>query len=252
VIAADLALGLDPVRLAERAGLHPDPWQRDVLRSTDRQTILLCSRQAGKSTVSAVLAVHEAVYRAASLVLLLSPSLRQSQELFRKALDTYRALDRTVPATAETRLTLELDNGSRIVSLPGRESTIRGFSGVSLLIEYEASRVPDTLYQAVRPMLAVSGGRIVLLSTPFGKRGHFYQTWTEGGPDWQRVKVPAADVPRIPAAWLAAERARIGDWWFQQEYACQFVDTDDQVFSTDLITGALSDEAPVLIERIFA
>ena len=210
MIAADLALALDPVTLARRAGIEPDPWQRDVLRANARQTILLCSRQSGKSTVSAVLAVHEAVYRDAALVLVLSPSLRQSQELFRKALDVYRALDRVAPPSAESKLTLELDNGSRIVSLPGKEATIRGFSGVTLLIEDEASRVPDALYQSIRPMLAVSGGRIVLLSTSFGKRGHFYREWTEGGPGWQRVEITAEDVPRIPAAWLAAERERIG------------------------------------------
>lgn len=252
MLATDLAAALDPVRLAERAGLTPDVWQRDVLRSNDRQTILLCSRQAGKSTVSAVLATHTAVYKSAALVLVLSPSLRQSQELFRKVLDCYRCLDQTVPASAETKLTLELDNGSRIVSLPGKEATIRGFSGVDLLIEDEASRVPDSLYQAVRPMLAVSGGRIVLLSTPFGKRGHFYQTWTGDDPDWQRVKITADDVPRIPADWLAQERTRIGDWWYRQEYGCEFVDLDDQVFSTDLIERALSDETPLLTERIFA
>lgn len=252
MIASTLAMALDPTRLAERAGLNPDPWQRDVLRSHDRQTILLCSRQAGKSTVSAVLATHTAVYRAASLVLLLSPSLRQSQELFRKVLDVYRALDQTVPATAENRLSLELDNGSRIVSLPGREATIRGFSGVDLLIEDEASRVPDALYQSIRPMLAVSGGRIVLLSTPFGRRGHFYQTWTGDDSTWQRVKITAADCPRIPADWLEAERQRIGSWWFDQEYRCQFVDTEDAIFSTELITRALSNETPPLVEGIFA
>ncbi len=246
MIAADLALALDPVTLARRAGIGPDPWQRDVLRSNDRQTILLCSRQSGKSTVAAVAAVHEAVYRAAALVLLLSPSLRQSQELFRKALDVYRALDRVAPPSAESKLTLELENGSRIVSLPGKEATLRGFSGVDLLIEDEASRVPDALYQSVRPMLAVSGGRIVLLSTPFGKRGHFYREWAEGGPDWQRVEITAEDVPRIPAAWLAAERERIGAWWFAQEYGCAFVDTDDQVFASDLVEGSLTrDVAPL-------
>ncbi len=238
MLATDLALALDPVRLSERAGLAPDAWQRDVLRSQDRQTILLCSRQAGKSTVSAVLAVHEAVYRAASLILVLSPSLRQSQELFRKVLDVYRSLDHSVPASAETKLTLELDNGSRIVSLPGKEATIRGYSGVTLLIEDEASRVPDALYLAIRPMLAVSAGRIVLLSTPFGKRGHFYQTWTGDDPDWQRVKVPGTDVPRIPAAWLAAERARVGDWWFSQEYLCQFVDDQSQLIGSEAIAAA--------------
>jgi len=239
MIAADLALALDPVILAERAGLAPDPWQRDVLRSTDRQTILLCSRQAGKSTVSAVLAVHEAVYRAASLVLVLSPSLRQSQELFRKVLDVYRSLDHPVPAFAETRLTLELDNGSRVISLPGKEATLRGFSGVSLLLVDEASRVPDELYQAVRPMLAVSGGRIVLLSTPFGQRGFFHHEWTEGGPAWQRVRVPATDVPRISTAWLAQERVQIPDLFFRSEYLCEFVSPVDSVFRHDDITAAL-------------
>jgi len=239
VIASNLAMALDPVRLAERAGLAPDAWQATVLRSTDRQTILLCSRQAGKSTVSAVLAVHEAVYRAASLILLLSPSLRQSQELFRKCLDVYGSLDRTVPATAETRLSLELDNGSRIISLPGTEMTIRGFSGVSLLLVDEASRVEDALYQAVRPMLAVSGGRVVLLSTPFGQRGFFHHEWTEGGPAWQRVRVPAADVPRISAAWLAQERAQIPDMFFRSEYLCEFVSSLDSVFRFDDITAAI-------------
>jgi hypothetical protein len=239
VIAADLALALDPALLAERAGLDPDPWQRDVLRSTDRQTILLCSRQAGKSTIAATMAVHAAVYQAASLILVMSPSLRQSQELFRKVLDVYRSLDRAVPSAAETKLTLELDNGSRIVSLPGKEATIRGYSGVSLLLVDEASRVPDELYQAVRPMLAVSGGRIVLLSTPFGQRGFFHHEWTEGGSDWQRVRITAADVPRIPAAWLAAERAQIPDLFFRSEYLCEFVSSLDSVFRHDDITAAL-------------
>ncbi len=239
MIAADLALALDPVILAERAGLHPDPWQRDVLRSQDRQTILNCSRQSGKSTVSAVLAVHTAVYRAASLILVLSPSLRQSQELFRKCLDVYGSLERIVPATAETRLTLELDNASRIISLPGRESTLRGFSGVSLLLVDEASRVEDALYMAIRPMLAVSGGRIVLLSTPFGQRGFFYQTWAEGGPAWQRVKVTAEDVPRISAAWLAQERDQIPDMFYRSEYQCEFVSPVDSVFRFDDITAAI-------------
>jgi hypothetical protein len=59
------------------------------------------------------------------------------------------------------------------------EATIRGFSGVAPLIVDEASRVSDELYQAIRPMLAASGGEILLLSTPFGKRG--FQTYKLSG-----------------------------------------------------------------------
>ncbi len=245
-LAADLALALDPVLLARRAGVEPDGWQAGLLRSDARQAILLCSRQAGKSTVSAVLALHTALYRPGSLILLLSPSMRQSQELFRKITDIRTVLGDTTKPAEESSLRLELPNGSRILSLPGKESTVRGFSGVALLLVDEASRVPDGLYQAVRPMLAVSGGRIVLLSTPFGKRGFFHAEWTEGGPDWHRVKVTAHDVPRISPDWLARERSQIGDFWYRQEYGCEFLETLDQVFAHDYVMGALSsDVAPL-------
>src|SRR5207244_10168632 len=141
--------------------------------------------------------------------------LRQSQELFRKVKETLGSLGTSAaPIVQESALSLELANGSRILSLPGKEATVRGYSNVALLVVDEAARVPDPLYQAVRPMLAVSGGRIILLSTPFGKRGFFHHEYTEGGPGWERVRVTAHDVPRIEPVWLAAERDRIGDWWF--------------------------------------
>lgn len=244
-------MALDPVLLAERAGLVPDEWQADLLRSDARQMLLLCSRQAGKSTVSALLAVDEALHRAPALVLLLAPALRQSQELFRKVKGVLAALGDGVvpPVTQETALSLEFETGSRVVCLPGKEATIRGFSAVSLLVVDEAARVPDPLYQAVRPMLAVSGGRLVLLSTPFGQRGFFHHEATAGGPAWRRVTVTARDCPRIDPDWLAAERDRIGDWWFRQEYLCEFVDTESQVFGYDLVMSALSaDVRPLFAE----
>lgn len=232
----------DAVLMAQRAGIEPDPWQADLLRSDDRQILLLCSRQAGKSTTSGVLAMHEAFHNAGSLTLVLSPSLRQSQELFRKVKDVYTALSPVgLPRTVEeSGLRMELENGSRLIALPGTEETIRGFSGVDLLLVDEASRVKDDLYQAIRPMLAVSGGRIVLLTTPYGKRGFFFTEWTEGGDAWKRVKITADQCPRIDREWLERERKMIGDWWYQQEYMCQFVETDDQVFSYEDISSAIN------------
>ncbi len=237
----------DAPLMARRAGIVTDAWQSDLLRSDAKQMILLCSRQSGKSTVSSILAIHEAIYQPNSLILLLSPSLRQSQELFRKLKDVYNALESpSLPQTIEeSALRSEFDNGSRIIALPGKEATIRGFSGVSLLIIDEASRVPDELYQSVRPMLAVSGGRIVLLSTPFGKRGFFYNEWTDGA-EWERVKITANECPRIDENWLMRERAMIGDWWFRQEYLCEFVETSDQIFSFDDIETAIDYEAQPL------
>jgi hypothetical protein len=195
--------------------------------------------------MSAVLALHRALYHPDSLILCLAPALRQSQELFAKIAGFYRDLDRPVPPQAERRLSLELENGSRIITLPGSERTIRGFSGVSLLIVDEAARVEDELYYRCRPMLAVSGGDLLLLSTPFGKRGVFYEEWTEGQ-GWERYTVTAEECPRIPAEFLAEEREALGGRWYAQEYECRFMDTVDQVFATEVIDKAITEEVAPL------
>jgi hypothetical protein len=227
------------VLLAGETGIAPDPWQRDVLRSTAPRMLLNCSRQSGKSTVTGILATHTALYEPGSLTLLLSPSLRQSGELFRKCLDVYRAAGRPVPADAENALSLELETGSRILSLPGREGTVRGFSGARLLVVDEAARVPDELYFAIRPMLAVSRGRLIALSTPFGTRGWWYEAWRSERA-WERYEVPATECPRISPAFLEEERQSMGEWWYQQEYFCRFLDAQDAVFRHEDILAALS------------
>jgi hypothetical protein len=240
-LAADLACALDPVHLAEQAGITPDPWQCDVLRSSAARVLLLCSRQAGKSTITSILAVHTAVYEPGSLVLLLSPTLRQSGELFKKCAGVYQALGRPVPSDSESALQLELENGSRIVSLPGKEGTIRGFSGVRLLAIDEAAWVPDDLYLAVRPMLAVSQGRLVALSTPHGTRGWFYEAW-RGEEPWERYEVPATSCPRISPTFLEEEKRSMGDWWYQQEYMCTFLDAETQAFRREDIDAAFRED----------
>jgi len=158
---------------------------------------------------------------------------------------SYRTLGHVIPTDSYRKLGMHLSNGSRIEALPGTEKTIRGFSGVDLLIVDEAARVADELYYAVRPMLAVSGGRLMMLSTPFGKRGVFYEEWT-GGSAWERYTVTASECPRIPPSFLEEERKTLGAWWFAQEYECRFMDTVDQVFQTDVIDKAITDEVAPL------
>jgi hypothetical protein len=137
--AAALRLALDPSGILEAQDITPDPWQRDLLASTAPQTLLNCSRQSGKSTTVAVLALHTALFTPKSLTLLLSPTQRQSGELFRKVLNAYNALGRPIKTVGETQMKCEFDNGSRIVCLPGKEETIRSFSSVNLLIIDEAA-----------------------------------------------------------------------------------------------------------------
>lgn len=244
-LISDLARALDPVLLAAQAGITPDPWQADVLRSSAPRMLLTASRQAGKSTITSVLAVHTALYEANSLVLLLGPSLRQAGELFKKCIATYKDLGRPVPPESETALTLTLENGSRIVSLPGsKDGNIRGYSGVSLLVIDEAAWVSDSLYMSVRPMLAVSGGRLVALSTPHGTRGWFYDAWT-GAEPWDRYEVPATLCPRISPEFLAEEKRNMGEWWFAQEYGCTFSEAETQAFRREDVERAFREDIDV-------
>jgi hypothetical protein len=229
--ALSVALSLDPSLILRAQGLDPDPWQRQFLLCADRQVLLNCCRQSGKSTATAARALHTALFLPRSLVLLLSPTQRQSAELFRKLRDAYDALGRPLPAVADARSQsrLELANGSRVVGLPGKEGTIRGFSRVALLLIDEAAKVHDDLYRSVRPMLAVSHGRIVCLSTPFGQRGFFWREWFSDNP-WRRFRVTWRDCPRITADFIDDETRSLGKSWVDQEYNCLFTALEGLVY----------------------
>lgn len=246
-VATDVRWTLDPAIFAQEAlGITPDPWQRRVLNWTGRRLALMVTRQGGKSTITSALALHQALYRPHTLILLISPSLRQSSELFRKVAGHLAKLETPPTLDEDNKLSLQLANGSRIVSLPSSEATIRGFSAVDLAIFDEDARVPDDLYRAVRPMLATSNGRLVLMSTPFGKRGHFFETWENGGDVWERVKVPATECPRISPEFLAEERKTMGELWFRSEYLCEFAETVNSLFTHEMVSGAFSDDVKPL------
>lgn len=242
-------LRADPSRIMAAAGMTPDPWQTALLRTSPPRSLLLCSRQSGKSTSAAAMALREALLKPNALVLLLSPTLRQSGELFRaRVRRLYSKLGRPIACVQESQLTMELANGSRIISLPGEEETIRGYSDVSLLVIDEAARVPDALYYSVRPMLAVSRGMLVVMSTPFGKRGWFYEAWS-GSESWNRVSIKATDCPRIGAKFLEEERATLGEHWYQQEYENAFRDVVDAFFRQSDIDAAVdNDLTPLFVD----
>ena len=242
----DLIRALDPVAFSRYIGITPDPWQADVLRYKGNRLLLNCSRQSGKSTTTATKALHTAVYRPGSLILLVSPSLRQSQELFRKVKDGFSSMETRPGLLEDNRLSMVMDNKSRIVSLPSDQSTVRGFSGVTMILEDEAAQVQDPFYYAILPMLITNGGVFISMSTPYGKRGHFFNEWSEGGDQWKRIEIPATQCPRITPEDLEQQRRSLGSMFFQQEFCCEFVETVDQVFSYDTIQQAFDDNVKPL------
>lgn len=242
ILARDLAMVLDPTLFAAACGLTLDLWQQDFLRSDSKRTILNCSRQSGKSTVTAVKALHTALYNSASLVVLVSPSQRQSAELLRTIRTLHGKIDGAQELDTESVLKIQFANSSRIIALPGTEKTVRGMAGAAAVIFDEASRCEDSLFTACRPMVAVSGGSLTLLSTPAGTRGNFYDLWHNGDPSWERISVPASQCPRISKEYLAEELRELGQARYSEEFELAFIDDLTSAFSTAIIDSAFTTE----------
>lgn len=250
-LGRDFARALDPVLVAQDCGIDPDPVQTSLLTTSAKRVLLNCCRQWGKSTVTGLIALHEALYQAPAMIVVVSPSQPQSTELFKKIHGAWAKLPGAPEVRQESLTRIELANGSRIVSLPGSERTTRGYSAATLVIMDEAARVPDELLAAVRPMLATTNGRFFALSTPAGKRGWFYEAWSHGE-GWKRVTVKGNECPRISPAFLQEEQSALGPLRFSQEYECEFIDAETSVFASELIQQALTDDFEPFFARLAA
>jgi len=220
-----------------RLAFHPDEVQQTILRSNAKRGILNCTRQWGKTTVSAAKAVHRAFTVPGCLIVVAAPSLRQSGEWARRAAEMLARLGIPRRGDGNNRISLLLPNGSRIVGLPESEATIRGFAALEMLIIDEAARVSDETYRALRPMLSTSNGEIWMMSTPCGKQGFFYETWAHS-PEWLHVTVMATDCPRISPEFLDEQRHVMGTDSFRQEHMCEFIGSGAALFDPDLIDAA--------------
>lgn len=181
-------------------------------------------------------------------------------------LDTYvdffhaaRGEDGSVPseirAVSDSQTMIELENGSRIISLPAKAQATVGWT-VDLLILDEAKVIPDDLYRSVRSTMALTKGRMLALTTPLGQRGWFWEAWKQceeavlsGRPEpYRRFRRTCWECPRLDTEFVAKERKLIGEHWFRQEYECEFLDPMGTVFRGEDIELALrSKEEPYTV-----
>jgi Terminase large subunit, T4likevirus-type, N-terminal len=217
------------------ASVTPDAKQAEVLNGDARRVLLNCCRQWGKSTTAAMLAARRVMEREKTLVVCVSPTLRQTAEFVLKVKGVL--VDAGVRVRGG-RLELVAENGARVLGVPGQDARVRGYSAPSLVIVDEAAKVEENAYRALRPMLAVGRGDLVMMSTPYGQRGFFWKEWSGRGGEWRRVEVRATDCPRIPAEFLEEEKKVQGEEWFAQEYLCSFVAMQNQAFRVEWLENA--------------
>lgn len=268
-----------PAHYLRRVFQEPFEWQHESLDPTNRRVLMLTARQSGKSTVVAGKVLCKAKSYPGILNLITCPAKHQSEELVKK-IDQFILHDPYIPKlTHDGVFEKEFVNHSRIVALPGSEQSVRSYSAPKTIIIDEAARVEDATIFAMRPMMTGAGTELIMLSTPFGKRGYFWRQWDKGK-HWKKilVRVPwdlkdGQLVPAMPEAdyhnmmWekhqvlayysprhvkeeLEEELENIGELWFRQEYLCEFVDELAMVFPTELVDRAISDEVePLVLEH---
>lgn len=203
----------------EATGDVPLDWQEDYLRES-RDTLVLKGRQVGASTTSGVVAVRRARYWPGSLVLIVSPSQKQSREVKDRAKGALLRLGERL--RKDSSELVELRNGSRIMSLPGTAKAARGWSA-DLLVLDEAAFIDQETFLAASATVAATGGRTIVQSTPEGPYGMFYDLWEGADPKrWARFEVTSEEVPTISKEFLERERARMSEEEYMQEYGAKF------------------------------
>jgi Terminase large subunit, T4likevirus-type, N-terminal len=224
----------DAVAFAASLDFIADDWQTELLRSSKKRIHVLAGRQTGKTAITTLKALHASLTNSDFLTIILSPSERQSKITFQALLRHYAAAG--MPCfKASTALTLDLTNGSQIIALPASEGKTRGYASVDLLLVDEAAQCSDALYFSCMPFVAVSDGSIILISTPFGQRGFFYEIAANASPEWLRFKIPSSECKRISPEFLKKSREEMGEYWFNSEYNVEFLAPEAGLFSPDSI-----------------
>ncbi len=224
-----------------------DKWQQEVLNHEGNITIR-SGRQVGKSEVIGAKGCKFAMENPGTTTLIIAASQRQSSLIFEKVkANVDRACEdkkQNLYSEPPTLTKIYLKNGSKIYCLPaGRTGYfIRGYT-IDLLIADEAAYIPETVWNAVIPMIAVSRkargmGYIILLSTPFGKGGYFYDSFTDD--DFKHVHKSSETCMRIPSDFLRKEKERMTKEEYNQEYKGEFTEDWHQLFPTALIKKCMS------------
>jgi len=225
-----LYLTYHPVEWAElliepTSEIKLDAWQRDLLNDKSRRILLNCHRQSGKSTLVAIKALHRALFWDDQLIILVSPVLEQSSELLLKIKKYIQNIPQYKDrVNVNNQLSLSFDNGSRIKTLPASNWNIRG-STANLIIVDEAAGIPDEIFGVLTPMLLTTKGQMIVLSTPRGKHGKFYEYYADD--HWKHYEVRVSDNPRMQTddmkSFLESELRQNGSRMYGQEYECEFL-----------------------------
>lgn len=220
-------------------GIRPFHYQRDFLRDDSKRIVFKSGRQVGKTTITAIKALHRAFSRPNEQILILSATQRQASLMFNIILEIINKSPCLASKVQRQTLTIiYFKNRSNIHCLPGGRTgfTVRGFSPTLIIVD-EAAFVPDEVFIAVEPSLASHDGDLILLSTPFGKRGRFYRAYYDE--NFTQYSVKSSECPLVSKEFLEFQKSSMSELEYLQEFEGEFVEEVDVFFPRELIMSCL-------------
>ena len=231
-----------------RPWLTLDPWQKKYCFESDpnKNYLLLCGRQVGKTTAMSIRAVELCInhYKKGEFVLINSITEKQGYHMLAKAQAYaeevyYKEIDRKKD-NRPTKHRLMFKNGTGILCYAAGDSGegLRGYT-IKKLMPDEASRMSEEYFIATLPMLSVTRGTMDIASTPAGKKHRdgsekfFYKCSKD--PDFELIFVSAEDCPRHTEEFLQKARNRLSKLAYAQEFLAVFTDELKRIFDDDLI-----------------
>ena len=246
---------VDPTILLERVvGGAPDPWQRDLLTTTADTIMVLASRRIGKSTTVGVMAAQE-LSKDEHTVIILSPTLAQSQLLFAKISRVWDLIGLPIGIKRRTLTELHLANHSSVICVPAGQDGegARGYGVKQGILAYdEAAFVPDKVFAATLP-IAEDDAKTVLITTPGGKNGKAFEMWSDHDeyPDVHRIRACSLDLPRM-AKTVARARKNMTSFEFGVEHGLSWMGAGRPFFSGEAIDRAYTDTPPIELGDLYA
>lgn len=245
---------VDPTILLERVvGGPADPWQRDLLTTTVETIMVLASRRIGKSSTVGVMAAQE-LSKDEHTVIILSPTLAQSQLLFAKISRVWEQIGLPIGIKRRTLTELHLQNHSSVICVPAGQDgeSARGYGVKNGILAYdEAAFIPDKVFAATLP-IAEDDAKTILITTPGGKSGKAYDMWTDEKdyPDVKRIRACSMDLPRM-AKTVSRARKNLSKHDFDTEHGLRWMGKGRPFFDSDAIASAFTDTPPLRIGNIY-
>jgi SAM-dependent methyltransferase len=243
----ELAYRIDPALwVREVLKIKPAAWQQQFLRAPrGAQIIALTARQVGKTTAAAWAIAHAMLFATAELNVIACPAQDQSKEAVRRVKEILVKVGAKLKT--DNVYALELDNGSRVLALPGSDDSIRGLTVDGWIVADEAARLPEEMIAALRPMRARRPeARFVMLSTAWSRTDPFWTVWDNGDPSWMRLKATADVCGLYSAEKLEQERRALGEAAFKREYLGIPAGENVSPFSWDLYENAIKVRVPLV------